>query len=170
MSCYASVTLAAKRWHEDFRPNQLTARPTRHLVVLACMDARLDLFRLLGLDIGDAHILRNAGGRATDDAVRSVVLSASALDTREVVVIHHTGCGLHARTNPELREAVRACSGHDPQDIDFLPFDDVAASVHEDVARLRACAYLPPEMVIWGAVYDVSTGELSVVDPPTVEG
>src|SRR3954452_3349911 len=84
------LLLAAKRFQGTFTLDQLTAAPVRHIVVLACMDARLDLFRLLGLHVGDAHILRNAGGRVTDDMVRSLLLSSHALVTREIVVIHPT--------------------------------------------------------------------------------
>ncbi|HEX5614933.1 MAG TPA: carbonic anhydrase, partial [Acidimicrobiia bacterium] len=139
--------------------------PARHLVVLACMDARLDLFRLLGLEIGDAHILRNAGGRVTDDMIRSLVLSSTALGTREIVVIHHTGCGLHQRTDDELRVAVTERTGADASGMVFFPFDDVARSVRDDVAALRAHPLLP-DMTVWGGVYDVATGHLDVVEPP----
>jgi carbonic anhydrase len=154
---------AAKRFQGTFTLNQLTAAPVRHIVVLACMDARLDLFRLLNLHIGDAHILRNAGGRVTDDMIRSLLLSSHALGTREVVVIHHTGCGLHSQSNEALRARVHDGSGTDPGDIDFLPFDDVEESVRADVAALLECELLPADMTVWGAVYDVSDGSLTQV-------
>jgi carbonic anhydrase len=154
---------AATRFQAGFTPDQLTAAPVRHLVVVTCMDARLDLFRFLGLAIGDSHILRNAGGRVTDDVIRSLVLSSHALGTREVLVIHHTGCGLHRATNEALRAQVADGSGGDASHIDFLPFDDVRASVEEDVARVRACALLPPDLVVWGAIYDVGDGSLTRV-------
>jgi carbonic anhydrase len=154
---------AAEKFRDTFTLNELTAAPVRHIVVLACMDARLDLFRLLGLEIGDAHILRNAGGRVTDDMIRSLLLSSHALGTREIVVIHHTGCGLEHRSNDELRERVREGSGGDAAHIDFLPFDDVRASVQNDVQRLRECDLLPPDMATWGAVYDVTDGSLTRV-------
>jgi carbonic anhydrase len=157
------LMLAAKRFQGTFTLNQLTAAPVRHLVVLACMDARLDLFRLLNLHIGDAHILRNAGGRVTDDVIRSLLLSSHALGTREVLVIHHTGCGLQGQSNDGLRSQVREGSGGDAGHIDFLPFDDAAASVVEDVERIRECALLPPDLASWGAVYDVSDGSLTRV-------
>src|SRR3954470_1397570 len=95
---------AAEEVHQQLAPAGLTAAPTRHVVVLSCMDARLDLFRLLGLAIGDAHILRNAGGRATDDAIRSLVVLANWLGTRRALVIHHTQCGLSGQTNASMRE------------------------------------------------------------------
>lgn len=137
-----------------------TPRPSRNLVVVTCMDARLDLFRALGLQVGDSHLLRNAGGRVTDDVIRSLLLSSHALDTREFGVIHHTNCGLEGSTNEQLHERTGAT------DVDFMPFDDVAASVVEDVERLRARDGFPDGSVVWGAVYDVDTGRVSVVAEP----
>ncbi len=156
---------AASAYTSTFVPNQHTAAPARHVVVLTCMDARLDLFRLLGLNIGDSHLLRNAGGRATDDALRSLVLSTNALDTREIVVIHHTGCGLHQISNEQIADRVEELSGTRPA-MDFFPFDEENESVRTDVARIAACPYLPPDVVVWGAVYDVHTGVLSTVGDP----
>jgi carbonic anhydrase len=162
------VILQAAAVHAaQFEPDQLTAAPIRHLVVLTCMDARLDLFRLLGLRIGDAHLLRNAGGRATDDAIRSMVLSSHWLGTREFLIVHHTGCGLHGVTNEEIRDRVEGVIGRRPT-IDFLPFHDVEVSVREDVERVRNCQLLPPDSVVWGAVYDVHTGALTEIASPRV--
>jgi carbonic anhydrase len=160
------VLAAAQTYSTTFIPDQLTAAPTRHLVVLTCMDARLDLFRLLGLAIGDSHILRNAGGRATDDAIRSLVLSSHLLGTREYVVIHHTGCGLHQITNKKISDLVEEATGTRP-DIDFAPFDDVEVSVAVDVERIRTCPLLPLDAIVWGAVYDVHTGTLRQIVSPT---
>jgi carbonic anhydrase len=159
------IEQAAEQYHQSFVPDQLTAAPTRKLVVLTCMDARLDLFRLLGLSIGDSHILRNAGGRASDDAIRSLIVSAHWLGTREYVVIHHTGCGLHGPTNTEIYERVEASTGHRPA-IDFLPFADLEESVRQDVARIDACEMLPDDAIVWGAIYDVFTGQLTTVTEP----
>jgi carbonic anhydrase len=155
---------AAEEFHQHFSPDGLTAAPTRHVVVLSCMDARLDLFRLLGLAIGDSHILRNAGGRATDDAIRSLVVSANWLGTRRALVIHHTGCGLFGETDDSMREHVRESIGLDPVNIEFHPIADLEESVREDVARIRACEFLPAEYEVRGAIYDVATGALAPVD------
>ena len=154
---------AAEQFHQQFEPDGLTAAPTRHVVVLSCMDARLDLFRLLGLTIGDSHILRNAGGRATDDAIRSLVVSANWLGTRRALVIHHTGCGLFGETNESMRDHVRESIGLDPESMEFHPIADLEASVREDVARIRACEFLPNDYHVCGAVYDVATGALMPV-------
>ncbi len=152
----------AERYQQSFRHDDLTSSPTRRVVVLTCMDARLDLFRLLGLQIGDSHIIRNAGGRATDDALRSIILSTNSLGTREIAVVHHTGCGLHGQTNDSIAEQVNSVSGSRPS-IEFHPFNDLVASVGEDIARIQASRYLPPETEVWGAIYDVSEGSLTPV-------
>lgn len=155
---------SAERYHQVFAHDDLTARPTRQVTILTCMDARLDLFRLLGLTIGDSHIIRNAGGRATDDALRSLILSTCFLGTREIAVIHHTGCGLHATTDEAIANVVEQASGAKP-DMAFRPFHDLQASVTEDVALVRACSFLPPDTIVWGAFYDVVDGSLHPVGP-----
>ena len=146
--------------HGDFHAAPRTPQPARHLVILTCMDARLDLFRMLGLEVGDAHILRNAGGRASSDAIRSLVVSAHLLGTREVGVIHHTNCGLEGISNDEVARR----TGVD--EIDYLAFDEVEASVRDDVVEIRGCGHLPEGFVVWGAVYDVESGALRVVEAP----
>src|SRR5688572_20764505 len=143
-----------------FHTSARTPQPQRHLVILTCMDARLDLFRALGLEVGDAHILRNAGGRASDDAIRSLVVSSHLLGTREIGVIHHTNCGLEGTTQQE----VAAKTGVD--EIDYLTFADSATSVAEDVDRVRACGQLADGVVVWGGVYDVDDGSLRIVADP----
>jgi carbonic anhydrase len=166
VTAYEDITQAAKSWEEGFEPNGLTARPVRKLIVLSCMDARLDLFRMLGLEVGDAHILRNAGGRVTDDALRSVIVSTAALGTREVVVVHHTGCGLHGSTDDDMRAKVLDLTGRDPMDVSFHTFADEELSIRLDVAALRRSPYVPGDLVVWGALYNTGTGELKVVVPP----
>ena len=161
---YDELFGAAAAFHDHFEPDGLTAAPTRHVVILSCMDARLDLFRLLGLAIGDSHILRNAGGRATDDAIRSLVVSANWLGTRRALVIHHTGCGLLGQTNELMREHVRNTTGHDPVEIEFHAIADLEESVREDVLRIRATPFLPDGYEVRGAIYDVETGALTPVD------
>jgi len=143
--------------HGDFHGAQRTPRPARHLVILTCMDARLDLFRALGLDVGDAHILRNAGGRASVDVIRSLVVSAHLLGTSEVGVVHHTNCGLEGLTDEEVSRRTGVSN------IDFLAFGDLDGSVREDVMTIRSCGLLPEGFVAWGAVYDVDTGAIRVV-------
>ena len=165
MSVFDELFAAAAHYHDQgFARDSLTPAPTRNLAVLACMDARLDLFRLLELEIGDAHLLRNAGGRATDDAIRSLVVSANWLGTRRALVMHHTQCGLLDQTNESMREHVREHTGHDPLDMEFYAISDLQDSVREDVARIRTCPFLPGGYEVRGAIYAVETGELTPVD------
>lgn len=155
-----AVVDANKRYQEHgFHQAPRTPQPSRHLVILTCMDARLDLFRSLGLELGDSHILRNAGGRSSDDAIRSLVVSTHLLGTREIGVIHHTNCGLEGTTDDDVA-ARTGVTG-----MPFLAFQDVEASVVDDVAVVRA-APLAEGTVVWGGVYDVDTGELRIVAPP----
>jgi carbonic anhydrase len=137
-------------------------RPTRRAAVVACMDARLDLFAALGLALGEVHLIRNAGGIVTDDVLRSLALSQRKLGTREVLVVHHTDCGLHGLDDEALADEVEAETGERPP-FAFGGFDDLDASVRASVARVRAATYLPHREVVRGAVYDVRTGRLREV-------
>jgi len=128
------------------------------------MDARIDPLRILGLRAGDAHIVRNAGGRARD-ALRSLIVSQELLGTRQVLVIHHTDCGILGLSEEALRERLGRRYGADASDLAFWPFADLDAGVREDVALLRACPFMPPELSVLGFVYDVRTGLLRPVPP-----
>jgi carbonic anhydrase len=132
------------------------ARPGRHLAVVTCMDARIDVFAALGLALGEAHVLRNAGGRVTEDVLRSLALSVHVLGVDTVAVMQHTRCGLAGVTDEELRERTGA-------DVGFLPIHDHAEDVRADVAALAATPYLAPLRTIAGLVYDVTTGAVTEV-------
>jgi len=137
--------------------------PKRQVAVLTCMDARLHPEKFLGLDVGDAHVIRNAGGRASDDAIRSLVISEQLLGTNEVIVIHHTDCVRLTFSNEDLAAKCRAELGVDVGDRDFLPFGDLEQSVWDDVETLRSSPLIPGNVTISGAVYDVHTGELQTI-------
>jgi len=109
----------------SFSKGNLPMPPGRHVAVLVCMDARLDPARFLGLEEGDAHVIRNAGGRASDDAIRSLAISQQLLGTNEVVVIHHTDCGMLTFNNEDLRQKLKQELNADAEHIDFLPFKDL---------------------------------------------
>jgi carbonic anhydrase len=159
--------LAANRGQmASFNASGLSVQPARRLAVLTCMDSRYTVQGMLGFEMGDVHVIRNAGGRVTDDAIRSLTMSAALLGTRSCVVIHHTRCGLYGTTNDALRAAILEVSGTRPE-IDFLPFADLEASVREDVARLRACPAFPPDYEVVGFTYDVDTGRLHPVADET---
>ena len=132
------------------------ARPKRRVAVVTCMDARIDVFAVLGLQLGEAHVIRNAGGRVTDDVLRSLALSSQVLGVDTVVVMQHTNCGLAGVTDDELRRLTGA-------DLGFFPIDDHAAALEEDVEILTAQSYLAPITSIVGLVYDVETGEIDDV-------
>jgi carbonic anhydrase len=131
-------------------------RPRRRLAVVTCMDARIDVFAALGLHLGEAHVIRNAGGRVTEDVLRSLALSSSVLGVDTAVVMQHTRCGLAGVSEAELRARTGA-------DLDFLPIDDHAAALRTDVAQLTGAPYLRGIERVAGLVYDVETGELEDV-------
>src|SRR3954465_12192067 len=138
------------------RANVTDAKPSRRLAVVTCMDARIDVFAVLGLHLGEAHVIRNAGGRVAGDGLRRLALSRHVLGVDTVVVMQHTKCGLAGVTDDELRERTGA-------DLGFFPIDDHAAALREDIEQLAATPYLGPLKVVAGFVYDVETGELDDV-------
>jgi carbonic anhydrase len=164
MAALPELLEANRRYAAGFTKGSLPVPPARHVAILTCMDARLDPARMLGLEEGDAHVIRNAGGRPTEDAIRSLVISQLLLGTREVVVIHHVECGMLSFSNDELRQKIRADLGADASGIDFLPFSDLAQSVRDDVAELRRSPLLLKDAPISGFIYDVKSGRLLPVE------
>jgi carbonic anhydrase len=162
MSVIDELLEANRGYARTFDRGHLPMPPARRVAVVTCMDARILPSRVLGIDIGEAHVIRNAGGRA-QEALRSLVISQQLLGTREVAVIHHTDCGMLTFTNPQLRAKVKETLGADAGGIDFLPFSDVEQSVREDVDFLRASPLIPRDIPIRGFVYDVKTGTLTEV-------
>src|SRR5580704_15932461 len=159
------LALAGSRADELAAPG-LSPRPRRKVAVLACMDTRIDLFPMLGLRRGDAHIIRNAGGLVTDDAIRSLSVSQRKLGTEEVVVVMHDGCGLHGASEDEFAQAL-ANDG-------VLPtwrlgaFEDVEATLRHGLLRLRSSPELPVRDRIRGFVFDPESGTLREVEPTPV--
>jgi carbonic anhydrase len=145
--------LTANKGYASARANVADPRPGLHLAVVTCMDARIDVFAVLGLHLGEAHVIRNAGGRVTDDVLRSLALSSHVLGVDVVVVMQHTKCGLAGVTDQELQSLTGA-------DLGFFPIDDHAAALREDIALLAATPYLNPLQLIAGFIYDVESGEL----------
>ena len=160
MSEIEQVLAANERWLEDF-PGDLPVAPARKLAVVACMDSRMPLFGLLGLRVGDAHVIRNAGGVVTDDTLRSVAISQHLLGTRSVVLVHHTDCGLQKATEEAFVEAVERATGHRPP-WPAQTFTDLDEDVRESMRRIREAPYLVSGEVR-GTVYDVRTGRLREV-------
>jgi carbonic anhydrase len=148
--------LGANAAYAAARSNVGSPKPLRRLAVVTCMDARIDVFAVLGLHLGEAHVIRNAGGRITDDVLRSLALSIHVLGVDTVVVMQHTKCGVAGVSDEQLRAMTGA-------DLDFFAFDDHAAALREDVDVLTSTAYLAPLTTVAGLVYDVETGELDDV-------
>ncbi|MBB3663337.1 MULTISPECIES: beta-class carbonic anhydrase [Prauserella salsuginis group] len=138
-------------------------RPSQHVAILTCMDARIRVFQLLGLIEGESHILRNAGGVVTDDTIRSLSLSQRKLGTREVMVIQHTDCGLNSVTDDGFKDELEADTGLRPTWA-VEAFRDVEASVRTSVQRVKQSPFLPQRDMVRGFVYDVHTGRLSEVE------
>jgi carbonic anhydrase len=164
MSALPELLAANERYAASFTKGDLPMPPARRVAILTCMDARLDPAQFLGLQEGDAHVIRNAGGRASADALRSLIISQQLLGTREVVVIHHSDCGMLTFTNEELQGRLTAGFGADASGIDFLPFSDLAQSVRDDVAAIRNAPFVPEAIPVSGFIYDVRTGRLQPVE------
>ena len=143
----------------------LARKPSRRLAVLTCMDARVDPARALGLAEGEAHVIRNAGGVASDDALRSLVISNRLLGTDTAYVVGHTQCGMISFTNEELYTQLES-EGIDARWLNFLPFTEIESSVATSVRRLRWSPLLPPGYRVEGFIFDVDTGRLEPVDVP----
>ena len=163
MSYFENFMKANQAYVDLHGTSHLPIKPKTKVAIVTCMDSRLHVAQALGLALGDAHILRNAGGRVTEDMIRSLVISQQQMGTREIVVLHHTDCGAQTFKNEEFAAFLNQELGVDVSGQDFLPFTDVEESVREDVALLRQSPLIPADVEISGAVYDVATGRMTVV-------
>ncbi|HMC39137.1 MAG TPA: carbonic anhydrase [Acidimicrobiales bacterium] len=152
-----AATYLERSGHDGSRP----VRPALQLAIVACMDSRIDLFALFGLNVGDAHVIRNAGGLVTDDAVRSLAISQRFLGTREIVLVHHTNCGLHGLDDDQLASDLEAETGHRPG-WRAGGFTDPAEDVRRSIERIRSDPFIPSKLVR-GFVFNVETGRLAEV-------
>jgi carbonic anhydrase len=155
--------LHANRTYAASFPGPRPLRPKLRMAVIACMDSRLDLFGALGLDIGDAHLIRNAGGLPTDDVLRSLALSQRYLGTREVVLIHHTECGMQDFDDKAFRAELAAESGDEPP-WDVPGFTDLYDTMRQSVATVRGCRWIPYREDVRGFIFDVATARIEEVD------
>ncbi|MBF0787424.1 MULTISPECIES: carbonic anhydrase [unclassified Streptococcus] len=163
MSYFQNFMKANQAYVDLHGTHHLPLKPKTKVAIVTCMDSRLHVAQALGLALGDAHILRNAGGRVTDDMIRSLVISEQQLGTQEIVVLHHTDCGAQTFTNEVFQEELQEKFGVDVSHQDFLPFTDVEESVREDMDLLRKSPLIPDDIGISGAVYDVDTGRMTEV-------
>ena len=146
----------------SFDKGDLPLPPARKTVVVACMDARLNVYAILGLGEGDAHVIRNAGGAVTDDTIRSLAISQRLLGTEEIILIHHTECGMLTFTDDELRAAIEKDTGIRPEWA-AEAFPDLDADVRQSIARIKASPFVPSKDSVRGFVYEVETGRLREV-------
>ncbi len=149
---------------ERFEPGHLDVSPSLRLAIVACMDSRLDVFAALGLANGEAHVLRNAGGVITDDVIRSLAISQRRLGTREILLVHHTDCGMQKVTDDGFRSELQEATGMAPA-FAIESFTDPAANVRQSIARVRNSPFVPHRDRVRGFVYDVDTGRLNEVEP-----
>jgi len=145
-----------------FERGDLATAPAKKVAIVACMDARLNVYAALGLEEGDAHVIRNAGGVVTDDGIRSLAISQRLLGTEEVILIHHTDCGMLTFSDEDFRRSIEADTGIRPPWA-AESFSDLDADVRQSIARIQASPFIPRKSSIRGFVYDVKTGRLREV-------
>jgi carbonic anhydrase len=189
MSALSEVLAANKKYVADFGDKaSLAIPPARQFAILTCMDARLDPAKYAGLSEGDAHVIRNAGGRASDDAIRSLVISYKLLGTKEWFVIHHSECGMEFFTDEVIRgllansletaalgadgfyDVGKGPGSREADFVDWLTFSNAEQAVTDDVARIRRHPLVPKNIPIYGYIYDVKTGSLVEVTEATTAG
>lgn len=147
---------------DTFSKGDAPLPPGRNLAIVACMDARLDPHRMLGLEEGDAHVIRNAGGVVSDDAIRSIMISQRLLGTREIMLIHHTDCGMLTFRDDDVKDSIEADTGLRPS-FALEAFGDLDQDIRQSIARIKASPFVPNKDHIRGFVYDCATGRLKEV-------
>ncbi len=162
MSATEELLTNNEAYAASFDKGDLPLPPGKKLAVLACMDARLQVYEVLGLEVGDAHIIRNAGGVVTDDAIRSLAISQRLLGTEEIVLIHHTDCGMLTFTDDEFKSELEKETGIKPAWA-AEAFTDLDGDVRQSIARIKASPFIPRTDAVRGFVYDVHTGALREV-------
>ena len=146
----------------SFEKGDLPLPPARGVAVVACMDARLDVHKILGLEEGEAHVIRNAGGVITDDEIRSLTISQRLLATREIILIHHTDCGMLTFSDDELKAQIHEEVGVKPH-FSMESFSDLEEDVRQSIARIKASPFVPHKQSVRGFIYEVETGRLQEV-------
>ena len=154
--------LANNQRYADGFTGPLPLPPAKGVAVVACMDARLNVYAMLGLEEGQAHVIRNAGGVITDDEIRSLAISQRLLGTREIILIHHTDCGMLTFTDDDFKAAIQADTGIKPA-WSAEAFSDLDADVRQSIARIKASPFIPQKDSVRGFVFDVATGKLNEV-------
>jgi carbonic anhydrase len=164
LSTFADLLDANRQYQVRFHDSGVEGKAARGLGVLTCIDSRIDPLAMLGLRAGDAKIIRNAGARVTDDALRSLVLAANLLNVTRVCVVQHTDCAMVGSTDDDLRRIIGEQRGVDASGWEFLASTDQLATLQGDLERLAACPLLPPDLEVGGFIFDVRTGALVPAD------
>jgi carbonic anhydrase len=157
---HEELLAANARYAEQVVSRDLPRTPAKKLAVVACMDARVTVEEILGLKSGDAHVIRNAGGLVTEDALRSLIISSQLIGTRTIYVIHHTECGMLTFTDNDLRERLHSQTGQDTSHLHFHTFANLEESVRQQLEIIRTSPFLPPDIESHGFIFDVRTGKL----------
>jgi len=163
MGVYEETLTANQQYAAGFGLGQLPMPPARKLAIVACMDARLTVEPFLGLKTGEAHIIRNAGGLATDDALRSLIISTCLLGTRTIFVIEHTDCGMLTFRDEQLRQQLKSETGQETSHLDFHAFANLEENLRAQLRRIRENPFLPRDIELHGFIYDVRSGRLREV-------
>lgn len=161
---FADIVDGNDRFANAFTQTGLTGRAAKGLAVVTCMDSRIDPLGVLGMEPGDVKILRNAGARVTDDVLRTLILATYLLNVSRVLVMPHTQCKMASATEPEIHAKIAEEFGIDTRSVEFRTVDDQEDALKNDLMRIRANSLLPDDLVVAGAVYDVNTGRLRLVD------
>ena len=162
MAVFDEFLEANRRYAESFDSGDLPVPPAKNVAVVACMDARLNVYGMLGLEEGDAHVIRNAGGVVTDDVIRSLTISQRLLGTREIVLIHHTDCGMLTFSDDEVKQQIQDEVGIKPE-FALEAFSDLEEDVRQSIRRIQASPFVPHKDNVRGFVYEVETGRLREV-------
>jgi carbonic anhydrase len=162
MSVIDELLQNAARYGEGFDKAELPLPPGKRVAIVACMDARLNPYGLLGLSEGDAHVIRNAGGVVTDDEIRSLAISQRLLGTEEIMLIHHTDCGMLTFSDDEFRRQLQEETGIKPEWA-AEAFDDLGEDLRQSIERIKASPFIPKKDSVRGFVYDVKTGRLDEI-------
>lgn len=161
---FDDVLAGNRRFVESYHQPGMSGRAAKHLALITCMDSRIDPLAVLGMTSGDMKILRNAGARVTDDVLRTLVLATYLLDVNRVIVMPHTDCRMAKSTESQVHQTILESSGVDTRSLEFRTIDDPLRTLEADVQRIRSFPFLPENVEVSGAMYDVETGHLTLYD------
>ena len=161
---FDDVLAGNQRFAQSYHEPGMSGRATKHLALITCMDSRIDPLAVMGMDAGDMKILRNAGARVTDDVLRTLVLATYLLDVNRIIVMPHTDCRMAKSTETQVHETILERSGVDTRSLEFRTIDDPLRTLEADVQRIRSFPFIPDNVAVVGAMYDVETGLLTLYD------